>query len=248
MTVIALPIGAIPEVRKGDDLASLILESVSHGGPTLRQQDIVVISSKVVSKAEGRVVDGRTVRVSQIAHDIAERNGFDEIQVELALQESVDVLRSDRVLITETRSGLVCNFSGVDKSNAREGQYILLPKQPDASASRIRKSLEDKTGLHLAVIITDTQGRPWRRGSVNIAIGCSGISSFKYNKGRRDLYGRILQRSTVCQVDEIASLAEPLMGQGGERIPVAIVRGYPFEDGDTDCQSIVRQVEEDVFR
>ena len=166
----------------------------------------------------------------------------------MALRESKDVIRTRGVLITETHSGLVCNFSGVDKSNAPEGQYILLPKDPDASAKRVRDTLEDELDKHLAVIITDTQGRPWRRGSLNIAIGCAGIAPFKYNRGKKDLYGRSLERSTVCQVDELASLAEPLMGQAGQGIPIIIIKGYSFSNDNNTAKDIIRPKNEDMFR
>ena len=182
------------------------------------------------------------------AEEIAKRNGFDRIQVELALQESRKILRDSKVLITETHSGLVCNFSGVDKSNAPAGYYILLPKDPDASAENLRNLLANQLSKEIAVIITDTQGRPWRRGSINIAIGCAGINAFKHNKGKKDLYGRELQRSMVCQIDEIASAAENLMGQSNENIPIVMLRGYKYQDGSEGAKDIIRPKHEDMFR
>jgi len=244
----AIGIPNIPNIRSDDDLSSKILLALGALEFRLGDGDIIVIASKIVSKAEGRVVIGNKVEISARAREIANDNGFDPVQVELALRESSEVTRSKGDLITETRSGMVCNFSGVDKSNAPQGTYILLPADPDASAKKILGDLERKSGRHLAVIISDTQGRPWRRGSVNIAVGCAGIAPFKYNKGRSDLYGRILQRSTVCQVDEIASLAEPLMGQAGQGVPVVIIRGYAFVEDDDSAKDIVRPKDEDMFR
>jgi coenzyme F420-0:L-glutamate ligase/coenzyme F420-1:gamma-L-glutamate ligase len=247
-TVKAMTINSIPNIDAGDDLPELILSAIGETEIQLMDQDVLVIASKIVSKSEGRIVCASGIKVSKQAKKIAEKNNFDPIHVEIALREAREVINSEGVLITETHSGLVCNFSGVDKSNAPEGAYILLPESPDSSAERILTMLSEKTGLRLAVIISDTQGRPWRKGSVNIAIGCAGINAYKHNKGRRDLYGRILQRSSVCQVDEIASLAEPLMGQAGERNPVVIVRGYEYSMGNENATDINRPKSEDLFR
>jgi coenzyme F420-0:L-glutamate ligase/coenzyme F420-1:gamma-L-glutamate ligase len=247
-TVKAMAINSIPNIEMGDNLPELILNAIGETGVQLMDRDVLVIASKIVSKSEGRIVHASGVNVSEQAKTIAEKNNFDPIHVEIALREANEVINSDGVLITETQSGLVCNFSGVDKSNAPEGTYILLPESPDSSAERILTKLSEKTGLQLAVIITDTQGRPWRRGSVNIAIGCAGINAYKHNKGRKDLYGRILQRSSVCQIDEIASLAEPLMGQAGGRTPLVVVRGYEYSMGGERALDINRPKNEDLFR
>ncbi|MGY5874750.1 MAG: coenzyme F420-0:L-glutamate ligase [Candidatus Thorarchaeota archaeon] len=241
-------IEGLPLVKYGDSLIELIQMGLDSSGIALQNQDILVIAHTIVSKVEGRLVEGKLVTISERAQEIADSNGFDPIQVELALQESKEILREDGVLITETRSGLICNFGGVDKSNAPDGFYILLPEDADVSAKQIREELEKRTGCRLAVVISDTQGRPWRRGSVNVAIGCSRINAFKYNRGKRDLRGRTLERSTVCQVDEVAAVAEPIMGQAAEGIPIVIVRGYEFEEGDEGASSINRSKEEDLFR
>ena len=244
----ALALPSIPDINPDDSIPELILHAIRETKLELMDRDVLVIASKIVSKSEDRIVHASTVEVSKQAKKIAEKNNFDPFHVEIALREAHEVINSDGVLITETHSGLVCNFSGVDKSNAPEGAYILLPENPDRSAEKILAMLSEKTGLQLAVIISDTQGRPWRKGSVNIAIGCAGINAYKHNKGRRDLYGRILQRSSVCQIDEIASLAEPLMGQAGERTPVVVVRGYEYSVGDERALDINRPKSEDLFR
>jgi coenzyme F420-0:L-glutamate ligase/coenzyme F420-1:gamma-L-glutamate ligase len=221
----------------------MILERVD-----LKDGDVIVIASKIVSKSEGRLVKASDVTVSVRANEIAERNRFDPVHVELALSEASEIIREDGVLITETKTGLVCNFSGVDKSNAPADEYVLLPVDPDASASGIHEDLTKTKGLRLAVIISDTQGRPWRKGSINVAIGSSGINAFKYNRGKKDLHGRVLQRSTVCQIDEIAALVEPLMGQANEQVPVVVVRGYEYTDGNERASDISRPKETDLFR
>ncbi len=247
-TIQAFALAEFPVVEPHDNLVELILKSVEQSKQGLKDNDILVIASKVVSLTENRIVSATDIEPSQKALEIASKNDFDPIHVELAIRESVEILRTDGVLITETSSGLICNFSGVDKSNAPEGNYILLPRNPDASASQYLKSLMNSTGKKLAIIITDTQGRPWRRGSVNLAIGCAGIAPFKYNKGKKDLYGRVLERSTICQIDEIAMLVEPLMGQAGQRIPVVIVRGYAYLASEETAKDINRPKHEDMFR
>ncbi|MFX0053566.1 MAG: coenzyme F420-0:L-glutamate ligase [Promethearchaeota archaeon] len=241
-------IPGIPEIEKGMNLASVILDCLGKSRLTLKPGDVLVIAHSIVSKAEGRIVHRDSVQISSRAEEIAESNGFDPVQVELALRESRVVLRNQGVLITETKSGLICNFSGVDKSNAPPDSFILLPKDPDASAATILMNLEEQTGFELAVIITDTQGRPWREGSINIALGCAGISAFKYNKGKLDLYGKPMQRSMVCQIDEIASAAEPLMGQADEGMPIVVLRGYKYNRGHETARDIPRAKEEDLFR
>ncbi|MBY8996508.1 MAG: coenzyme F420-0:L-glutamate ligase [Candidatus Thorarchaeota archaeon] len=247
-TVSAIALSLIPIVKPGDRLVEMILESVNETGIDLTNGDVIVIASKIVSKTEDRLVKASDVKVSKRATVIAEKNGFDPIHVELALRECVEVIRSDGVLITANQSGSVCNFSGVDKSNAPNAEYVLLPKDPDQSAKGILEELVRETGQKLAVVISDTQGRPWRKGSINVAIGCAGINAFKHNKGKSDLHGRTLKRSSICQIDELAALAEPLMGQAGERIPVVIIRGYEYEEGNETGVNIIRPRDEDMFR
>ncbi|MFX1484206.1 MAG: coenzyme F420-0:L-glutamate ligase [Promethearchaeota archaeon] len=239
----ALPVLGIPLVQEGDNIAEMILRRAY-----LQERDVLVIASKIVSKAEGRVVNASSVEVSERAREIADRTGFDPIHVELALREANEIVREDGVLITETKLGLVCNFSGVDKSNAPSKDYVLLPVDPDQSANRIQENLVRLSGKSVAVVISDTHGRPWRKGSVNIAIGCAGINAFKHNRGKLDLHGRTLKRSSVCQIDELASLVEPLMGQAGEKVPVVIVRGYDYSEGKEGARDISRTKEEDMFR
>jgi coenzyme F420-0:L-glutamate ligase/coenzyme F420-1:gamma-L-glutamate ligase len=238
----------IPLVKTGDNIAELILNALDQMHIQLRDDDIIVIAHTLVSKAEGRVVHADSVTPTKRALDVAKENGFDPIQVELALRVATVVLRESGVLITETANGLVCNFSGVDKTNAPEGEYILLPKDPDKSAEVILQSFKKISSSTLAVVISDTQGRPWRKGSVNIAVGCAGINAFEHYRGRKDLYGRVLKRSTVCHIDEIAAVAEPLMGQADEGIPAVLVRGYDFSPGSEKAQDINRPRDEDLFR
>ena len=236
------------DFRSGDDIVGHLLTGLSSEGVHLQDGDVVVITHKVVSKVEGRVVTAESVVVSERARRIAERNGFDPVQVELALREAVDVLREERALITETRGGLICSFSGVDRSNAPGGTYVLLPEDPDASAQRFRDEIVMRTGRHVGVVVSDTQGRPWRDGAVNVALGCAGVNAFTHNRGKSDLYGYVLRSSKVCTADELAAAAELLMGQAGEGVPFVIVRGLDVECGEEHGADINRPRGLNLFR
>ncbi len=242
------PLYGIPLITQGDDISSQILKAAQGSNLTLLDGDIVVIAHTIISKAEGRIIERKDVSVSEYAERIAEENGFDPIQVEIALSESKEVLRTKRALITQLESGHICNFSGVDRSNAPDGSFVLLPEDADKSATDILESLRKSTGKSLAVIVSDTEGRPWRKGAINLAIGCAGINAFKYNEGKQDLYGRTLQHSLVCQIDQIASAAEMVMGQADEGLPVVIIRGYDFERGNENSKAVHRSLDENLFR
>ncbi len=242
-----IPVRGIPLIDTEVDIAQQILTALAKEGTEVHDGDIFVIAHTLVSKSEGRAVESAEVIVSALAREIAAKNGFDPVQVEIALRESNRILRKDRALITLLENGHICNFSGVDHSNAPTDSYVLLPKDPDRSALGILENLQNATGKRIGVIISDTEGRPWRKGAVNIAVGCAGINAFKHNQGKNDLYGRTLQRSLICQVDEVASAAELLMGQADEGIPVVIVRGYDFEKGEERVSSVYRPMEENLF-
>ena len=246
ISIMALP--GVPIIEHEDDVADAILKALETSNIQLLDEDLVIIAHTIVSKSEGRVVHVDEVLISGRAREIADQNGFDPVQVELALRECNEVIRSDGALITETKTGLVCNFSGVDRSNAPKDSYVLLPEDPDRSARDILRKLANATGVRLGIIITDTQGRPWRKGSVNLAIGSAGINAFKHNRGMQDLYGRPIKRSTVCQVDELAASAEPIMGQADEGVPIVIIRGYEYEDGSERSRDVPRPKSEDLFR
>ncbi len=219
------------EFKAGDDIAKAIVEAAESNGVSITDGDVIVVTHKVVSKAEGRVVDLRNVTPSKKAVEIAEKLGKDPRLVEVILRESSEILKCESGhLITMTRHGIVCANSGVDQSNSGGGEkVILLPTNPDDSARRIREGIEKLTGARVAVVITDTQGRPFREGVVNVAIGFSGINPFKDYRGVRDRCGYELNITIVNVVDEIAAAAELLMGQASESIPFVIVRGLSYE-------------------
>jgi coenzyme F420-0:L-glutamate ligase / coenzyme F420-1:gamma-L-glutamate ligase len=240
-----LPFEGIPEVRTGDDLAVLI------GGASkdLRAGDVVVVTHKIVSKAEGRLVDLRAVEPSAFAKAFAARYGKDPRQIEVVLRESRRIVRMDRgIIISETYHGLVCANAGVDASNVPgEDAVCLLPVDPDASAERLRAALADRTGSDLVVIVSDSFGRPWRDGITNVAIGVSGMRPLADYRGETDPHGFPLEASVLAVADELAAAAELVMGKTAG-IPVAIVRGYSYEPGAGTGRVLIMPPERDMFR
>lgn len=245
-----MPVHGLPEVRPGDDLARLLLHALEQQGLELRDHDIVVVAQKIVSKAEGRLVRLDEVEPSPFARTLAATYGRDARLIEVVLRESRRVVRMDRgILIVETHHGFVCANAGVDLSNVAGGAVAaLLPVDPDASAARLRAALVDATGLDLAVIISDTFGRPWRLGLTNVAIGIAGLDPFRSYVGRRDRAGYPLRVSVLALADEVAGAAELVMGKT-EGVPVAIVRGVAYTpSAEGTARAIVRPAEHDLFR
>jgi len=243
-----IPLVGIPEVKNGDDLSALIANSLGGTGVTLEDGDIVVVKHKVVSKAEGRVVKLDTVVPGRKARSLAKLQRKDPRLVELMLAESVRVVRVGHgVIITRTRHGFVCANSGIDQSNVGKGSVALLPADPDGSARRIRKSLERRTRTKIAVIVTDTFGRPWRMGQTDVAIGCSGIAPLLPYAGKKDRFGYELRVTEPAVVDEIAGAAELAIGKL-RGIPVAVVRGVEYESGEEGAKSMVMPPERDLFK
>jgi len=239
----------LPEVRPGDDLPSLIVEAARTQGTGIQDGDILVVTQKVVSKAEGRLVDLKDVQPSARAREVGKATGKDARLVEVILRESRRIVRQEGpVLITETRHGFVCANAGVDASNVGGGDLVaLLPEDPDRSAEAIRQTVQERAGVSVAVIISDTFGRPWREGHTNVAVGVAGMSPLRDYVGQRDPFGFELRVSTMAIADELAAAAEPVMGKLS-RIPVAIVRGFVFEPGRGTAQELVRPPERDLFR
>src|SRR5437016_1018805 len=242
-----IPVDGLPEVRPGDDLAALILRSLDHAGERLEDGDVVAIAQKIVSKAEGRVVPLADVRPREEAETLASIHGKDPRVMELVLQESKRIVRAERgVIIAETRHGFVCANAGVDRSNAgAPDAVVLLPIDPDASASRLREELAKRAHATVAVVITDTFGRAWREGHTNVAIGIAGLPALKRYIGQRDPEGYELRVTEIAVADEIAAAAELVMGKL-DRCPVAIVRGLSFEDSDETAQEYVRPAAPDT--
>ena len=244
---------AFPLVRAGDDLAALVAGRLAAAGLALRDGDTVVLAQKVVSKAEGRFVDLTQVKPSPRAQALAQEVAKDPRLVEIILAESRRVVRSrENVLIVEHRLGLVMANAGVDQSNVADPEAgelaLLLPLDPDASAQRLRAALSQRYGCSLAVIINDSFGRPWRRGSVGVAIGCAGLTALDDLRGQPDMFGRTLRVTEVGLADEVAAAASLLMGQADEARPVVIVRGLTLEGEGTSAATLIRAPEEDLFK
>jgi coenzyme F420-0:L-glutamate ligase/coenzyme F420-1:gamma-L-glutamate ligase len=243
-----IPLLGIPEVKMGADLGKLILASAKETRVRLQDQDVVVVKQKVVSKAEGRVVRLDRVVAGKEAKALGERQGKDPRLVELILRESVRIVREGHgVIITETSHGFVCANSGVDQSNVGHGLVALLPLDPDGSARKLRKGLEKATRRKLAVVVTDTFGRPWRTGQTDVAIGCSGISPLVRYEGRKDRFGYELRVTEPSVVDEIAGAAELAVGKLAG-IPAAVVRGAEYARGEGGVRSVIMPRERDLFR
>jgi coenzyme F420-0:L-glutamate ligase/coenzyme F420-1:gamma-L-glutamate ligase len=239
----------LPEITRGSDLATMIADASAAAGMPILNGDIVVVTSKIVSKAEGRVVDMATVKVSPFAQQYAEKWEKEPAVVELVLQESRRVVRQvGPILITETRHGFICANAGIDQSSSGgHGLAVLLPVDPDASAARIRKTLGAR-GVEVAVIVSDTFGRPWREGQTDIAIGIAGMQPVTSYIGQVDPHGHEFRVQALCTADELAGAAELVKGNLS-RVPVAVIRGLPWEPDDTaTMQSIIRDTERDLFR
>jgi coenzyme F420-0:L-glutamate ligase/coenzyme F420-1:gamma-L-glutamate ligase len=250
MTVSITPLGGLPMIRPGDDLAALLLASVDAGGGGLADGDILVICQKIVSKAENRLVDLATVTPSPFAEQIAAATqGKDARVVEVILRETRRIVRMDNGnLIVETGPGWICANAGVDESNSgADGVVVLLPVDPDASARRIAAALRERSGRRVAVIVTDTFGRPWRQGLVDFALGVAGMSALLDLRGSADLDGRELHHTVNAQADALAAAAGLVMRKGAG-IPAALVRGYPYDPADGSGRELIREKQFDMFR
>jgi coenzyme F420-0:L-glutamate ligase / coenzyme F420-1:gamma-L-glutamate ligase len=249
LELFALP--GLPMVRAGDDLPALIMDGLDRTGQALRDRDVVVIAQKIVSKAEGRVVDLADVIPSAEAVTLAAEVGKDPRVVEVVLSESTKVVRSrPNLMIMQHRLGFVMANAGIDQSNVAEAdghqRVLLLPRDPDGSAEAIRSRLARHADV--GVVISDSFGRPWRRGTAGVAIGSAGIPSLIDLRGQPDLFGRTLEVSIIGFADEIAAAASLLQGQAAEAQPVVIVRGLTWQAPSVPVADVIRPPEEDLFQ
>ncbi len=239
----------IGEIQPGDDLAATVAAAAAAGEVVLTDADVVVVTQKVVSKAEGRLVDLATVEPSALARDWAERWGKDARQVELVLRESAAIVRmaTGGLIISRTRHGLVCANAGVDVSNVGGGDVAsLLPEDPDGSARGIREGLRARTAVAPAVVISDSFGRAWRNGIVNVAIGSAGIEALVDLRGEPDVSGRPMRATIIAVADELASAADLAGGKVDQR-PVVVVRGYEWRPSPQGASVLVMEAERDLF-
>jgi coenzyme F420-0:L-glutamate ligase/coenzyme F420-1:gamma-L-glutamate ligase len=242
-------VDGLPEIHPGDDLARLIVDAVHAQGDAIVSGDVVVVAQKIVSKSEGRIVRLSDVTPSEKAAAMARESGKDARQLEVVLSETKEIVRwTHGVLISETHHGFICANAGVDRSNAgAPDTVILLPVDPDASASRLRDALRTGIGATVAVLVTDTFGRAWREGHMNVAIGIAGLPALKRYMGQFDPEGYELRVTEIAVADEVAAAAELVMGKL-DRCPVAIVRGLILEEGSETAQDYVRPAAKDLFR
>lgn len=246
MEVLALK--GLPLVKRGDDIGELIAFVAKKNGPPIGSGDVLVVAQSIVSKAEGDVVDLRTVLPGQSAKTIAKQLDKDPREVEVILRQSKEIVRRGHVIISRTKHGFVCANAGVDHSNAEAEHVTLLPNDPDASAQRIRNSIKRISGADVAVIVSDTQGRPFRLGAIGVTIGVSGMSPLLDLRGRRDLYGKELKVTITSPADALAAAAVIIMGEADEGTPVVIIKGAIYETGNGNARELVMPSERDLFR
>ncbi len=243
----------LPLIKAGDDLVDMIAASLKQNGVEPRAQDVLVVAQKIVSKAEGRMVDLATIEPSAKARTLAAEVDKDPRLVEVILSESVRVVRARRnVLIVEHRLGFIMANAGVDQSNVGPAdgaqRVLLLPEHPDRSAAVLRNGLAAATGIDLAVVINDSFGRAWRQGTAGVAIGAAGLPALIDLRGRPDLFGRTLEVSVIGFADEVAAAASLVMGQADEAAPVVLIRGLRWSAPESTAASIIRPSNEDLFR
>jgi coenzyme F420-0:L-glutamate ligase/coenzyme F420-1:gamma-L-glutamate ligase len=251
--VASLPISlfvipGLPEIRKGHNLAKLIALAARRAKIALENGDIFVVAQKIVSKAEGRIVQLSKIRPSRRASDLAKILSGEPRFIEIVLRESRRIVRAERVLIVETHHGFVCANAGVDHSNVRGRDFVtLLPKNPDRSARQLGIAIRKQIGKRVAVIISDTFGRPWRLGLINVAIGAAGVPALVDLRGTRDRHRKLLRATILAVADELAAAAGLLMDKSAGT-PVVVVRGYRYSFVQDPAARIIRSAGEDLFR
>ncbi|HZY65627.1 MAG TPA: coenzyme F420-0:L-glutamate ligase [Rubrobacteraceae bacterium] len=241
-----LPVEGIPEVRPGDDLARIIVDAA---GDDLQPGDVLIVTHKIVSKAENRLVDLRTIEPSALAKGFAAEHGKDPRQIEVVLRESRRIVRMDRgIIISETRHGFVCANAGVDASNVPGDETVcLLPLDPDASAAKLRQTIAEHAGVEPAIIISDSFGRPWRQGITDVAIGVAGMNPLADYRGQFDPHSYPLEASILAVADELAAAAELVMGKT-DAVPAATIRNYAYEAGAGTARNLLMEPGRDLFR
>ena len=245
-----IAIAGLPEVQPGDDLAAQIATAArAPGGPGLHDGDVLVVTQKVVSKAEGRLIDLRDIEPSPFASSLAARYNKDARHVEIVLRESARIVKMDRgVIISETHHGFICANAGVDNSNVPGDTILcLLPLDADASARALRDALRDRFGVDVAVVISDSFGRPWRNGITNVAIGVAGMAPLRDYRGELDPHGYELSVTVLATADELACAAELVTGKTTGR-PVIVVRGYAYTPAEGSARALVMDPTKDLFR
>jgi coenzyme F420-0:L-glutamate ligase/coenzyme F420-1:gamma-L-glutamate ligase len=255
MPLTLTPLRHIPLIRQGDNLADIVVNAVKENQIAIEGNDILVFAQKIISKAEGRLVNLMTVTPSPRALELAKATEKDPRLVELILQESNEVLRTRiGTIIVEHKLGFVCANAGIDHSNvagvgdSKEEWVLLLPKDPDRSAEKICNEIESRTGKRIGVLIIDSHGRAWRNGTVGVAIGVAGMPAVVDLRGKPDLFDFTLRITQVGAADELAAAASLIMGQAAEGTPVVHVRGFPYPLRESSLVELLRPKDQDLFR
>ncbi|MCX6644132.1 MAG: coenzyme F420-0:L-glutamate ligase [Candidatus Bathyarchaeota archaeon] len=241
----------LPLIKKGDNLGQLIVETAKKQNTPIQEKDVIVVTHVAVSKAEGNIINLDQVTPSERAKEIAQKINKDPAMVEVILQETKDIIRiGQNSIITETKSGVICANAGVDRSNVSGDRNVVpLPKNPNASAQNIRQEIKRLTGANVAVIVSDTHGRPFRMGEINVTVGVAGIKPIRDRRGEKDLFGYVLRIKQTAIADELSSAAELVIGQANEGIPAAIIRGYKYQTAENaSATELTRPKEKDLFR
>jgi len=247
-TIQIVPVPGLPEMRSGDDIAALIVSRLRQLDLVVSPGDVFVVAQKIVSKAEGRLVSLNEIVPSQRAAEWAQKWDKDARVIELVLRESKTILRMERgIIVSETKHGFICANAGVDASNTAENTAVLLPENPDQSAHALQDALQRVFDVRLGVIISDTFGRAWREGLVNVALGVAGLPALIDYRGQRDGDGKLLNATLIGAADELASAAELVMGKA-DRVPVAIIRGFAPSAPQGTGRDLIRPKERDLFR
>ena len=246
-----IAVESLPLIKEGDNLAELISNAAKKQGTPIQENDVIVVTHVVVSKAEGNIINLDEVTPSKKAKEIAQQTNKDPALVEVILRETKEIVRiGQNSIITETNSGIICANAGVDRSNVSGDRNVVpLPKNPNASAQNIRQEIKHLTGANVAVIVSDTHGRPFRMGEINVAVGVAGIKPIRDRRGEKDLFGYVLRIKQTAIADELSSAAELVIGQANEGIPAAIIRGYNYQTNDNvSATELIRAKEKDLFR
>jgi coenzyme F420-0:L-glutamate ligase/coenzyme F420-1:gamma-L-glutamate ligase len=250
-TVKVIAVENLPLIKKGDNIGQLIVEAAKKQNTPLQEKDVIVVTHVAVSKAEGNIINLDEIVPSERAKEIAQQTGKDPALVEVILRETKDIVRiGQNSIITETKNGVICANAGVDRSNVSGDRNVVpLPKNPNVSAQNIRQQIKRSAGANVAVIVSDTHGRPFRMGEINVAVGLAGIKPIRDRRGEKDLFGYVLRIKQTAVADELASAAELVIGQANEGIPAAIIRGYNYQTNENaSAIELSRPKEKDLFR
>lgn len=243
-----IPLKNVPLVSPDDDLGRLVMDAAKGQGVNFEDGDVVVVAQSVVSKSEENIIDLRKVEPSNRAKSLAKRIEKDPREAEVILRQTEEVIRSEHVFISRTKHGFICANAGVDGSNVGPNEVTILPDNPDASARSIEEKIRRESGARVAVIISDSQGRPFRLGAIGVAIGTAGLVPLQDLRGEVDAYGKMLTSTQVATADSLAAAATLVMGESDERIPAVVIKGAPFAPGEGSAKDLLRPREEDLFR